>query len=186
MALRPHFDAAMQQYADNTDILVATVQCDENDDAGKLCEYLQANGNNATANYAVPTVLYGSGASPKGFVEFAPSSIGKDYESITTQDIVNFITKQFGPPAHGPKPPSPSPPPTPPSPPPTPPGPKPPSPSPPSPSPPSPAGSKQCKKNSVKNACGACAYEIDCGVFNPDTTCVSPDKSSCSGDIELV
>jgi len=96
----------MQQYAGNDDILVGTVQCDENDDAGKLCNYLQGLKNNITGgdpNYAVPTVLYGSGASPKGYSEFHPGDIGKDFETITTQDIVQFITKQFGPPAHGSK-----------------------------------------------------------------------------------
>lgn len=87
----------MKAYADTEGILLAAVECDSSDDDEAFCGYLQ--GGAANSGYAVPTMLYGPGGNPSALQEFSPSSVGKDFTTLTAQDIIDFVTKEFGPPA---------------------------------------------------------------------------------------
>lgn len=158
-------EGAMDAYADTPGILVASALCDNDDDDEKFCNWLQ--GAKFNSAYAVPTILYGTGSDPSGFQEFSPGSVGKDYTTLTTDDIIAFITEQFGPPSGGPPPPSPAPtpPPTPTPTPPTPPAPPSPAPTPPAPTPPAPSPSPvpaSCsEREQTKEGCeadGACEW----------------------------
>lgn len=101
----------MDAYADTAGILVASAECDSSDDDSHFCNWLQGlKATKLNSAYAVPTILYGTGSDPQNFQEFSPGSVGKDFTTLTTDDIIDFITEQFGPPSGGPTPPTPTPP----------------------------------------------------------------------------